>query len=386
MTALVLLVLVLVLLVLETVYVGRSVRRISLRIHVNGTRGKSSVVEYIAAGLRASGYRTMAKITGVQPTVILPDGTRQLLPRHGPARVQEQLRVIASASRQSADVLILECMSVKPELQILEGTVFRPHIAVLTNIRDDHLEQIGSTPEERLAAYRSALPSHATIVTADRRHLDSITATAVTKGSSLARPDELSPLERSLLPRFVIEENIGMALTVCRMAGADRQTAFDAMLSFAKEKQSELFEWRAGSSRVRFLNCFAANDTVSTGERLDLYLRDGGNRHEEIIVLLNTRADRPLRSALFAAWCATLPKLQKVIVTGSHIPRTRKALLRSGVDEDRVTVWEGENTARAREELDRLITGDTLVIGVGNIAGAGVELAAAFAPQGAAAW
>ncbi len=386
MIALVLLVLVLGLLVLERVYVGRRVRRISLRIHVNGTRGKSTVVEYIAAGLRASGYRTMAKITGVQPTLILPDGRRQILPRRGPARVQEQLRVIAGASRQSADVLILECMSVKPDLQILEGTIFRPHIAVLTNIRDDHHEQLGSTPQEQLAAYCSALPSHATIVTSDRRHLESITATAVRKGSSLATPVELSPRERSLLPRSAIGENIELALTVCKTAGADRERALDAMVAFARQNRHELTEWMSGSSKVRFLNCFTANDTVSTSERVNLYLRDGPNRHEEIIVFLNTRADRPVRSALFALWCTTLPQLQKVIVTGSHIPRTRKALVQSGIDKGVVAVWGRENIARARPELDRLITGDTLVIGVGNIAGPGSELAAAFASEGAAAW
>ena len=44
------------------------------RIHVNGSRGKSSVVRLIAAGLRAGGFKTLAKVTGTSPRVIDKDG------------------------------------------------------------------------------------------------------------------------------------------------------------------------------------------------------------------------------------------------------------------------------------------------------------------------
>ena len=43
---------------------ARNVARIPIRVHVNGTRGKSSVTRLIAAGLRAGGVRTFAKTTG----------------------------------------------------------------------------------------------------------------------------------------------------------------------------------------------------------------------------------------------------------------------------------------------------------------------------------
>lgn len=42
----------------------RNVEAIPIRVHVNGTRGKSSVTRLIAAGLRAGGRKTVAKITG----------------------------------------------------------------------------------------------------------------------------------------------------------------------------------------------------------------------------------------------------------------------------------------------------------------------------------
>jgi len=42
----------------------RQLARIPVRVHVNGTRGKSSVTRLIAAGLRSTGRRVFAKTTG----------------------------------------------------------------------------------------------------------------------------------------------------------------------------------------------------------------------------------------------------------------------------------------------------------------------------------
>ena len=50
-------------------------RAVPLRIHVAGTRGKSTTTRLIAAGLRAGGRRVLAKTTGSEPRLILPDGS-----------------------------------------------------------------------------------------------------------------------------------------------------------------------------------------------------------------------------------------------------------------------------------------------------------------------
>ena len=54
---------------------------IPIRIHVNGTRGKSSVTRLIAAGLRAGGKRTFAKTTGTAPRVIDSKGIDRIIHR-----------------------------------------------------------------------------------------------------------------------------------------------------------------------------------------------------------------------------------------------------------------------------------------------------------------
>src|SRR5262245_53156976 len=65
----------------------RHLRAVRLRIHVAGTRGKSTTTRLIAAGLRAGGCKVLAKTTGSEPRLILPDGFEALWPRRGPAAV-----------------------------------------------------------------------------------------------------------------------------------------------------------------------------------------------------------------------------------------------------------------------------------------------------------
>lgn len=72
----------------------RYVKSIPVRIHVNGTRGKSSVTRLIGAGLRVGGYKTYTKVTGTFPRIILPDGSEAAIHRNEKANILEQLKVI----------------------------------------------------------------------------------------------------------------------------------------------------------------------------------------------------------------------------------------------------------------------------------------------------
>jgi poly-gamma-glutamate synthase PgsB/CapB len=68
----------------------KNVKAIPIRIHVNGTRGKSSVTRLIASGLRAGGISTIAKTTGTLPRVIMPDGREAAIIRLMGANIIEQ--------------------------------------------------------------------------------------------------------------------------------------------------------------------------------------------------------------------------------------------------------------------------------------------------------
>src|SRR5439155_628835 len=83
---------------------------IAIRIHVNGTRGKSSVTRLIAAALRDHGVPTVAKTTGTSPLLILPDGTEVPVQRDGPPKIRELIWAMRRASRLGARAVVFECM------------------------------------------------------------------------------------------------------------------------------------------------------------------------------------------------------------------------------------------------------------------------------------
>src|SRR5215470_7286690 len=93
-----------------------NLRAVPLRIHVAGTRGKSTTTRLIAAGLRAGGFRVVAKTTGTEPRLIRPDGSEVAWPRRGPAAVREQTRFFAEAARTGVEVAVVECMAIRPEM------------------------------------------------------------------------------------------------------------------------------------------------------------------------------------------------------------------------------------------------------------------------------
>ena len=95
----------------------RYLKSIPIRIHVNGTRGKSSVTRLIAAGLRSGGYVTVAKTTGTMPRIILPDGRESAIVRLGPANIIEQKYILRFAASFKPEVLVIECMAVNPIYQ-----------------------------------------------------------------------------------------------------------------------------------------------------------------------------------------------------------------------------------------------------------------------------
>ena len=102
---------------LETLAHRRRVDDLQSRIHVNGIRGKSTVARIVAGMLREHGLVTVAKSTGTFAAVINRDGVDEPIKRKGPPTILEKVEIARQYVTPDADVLVIECMALKPEYQ-----------------------------------------------------------------------------------------------------------------------------------------------------------------------------------------------------------------------------------------------------------------------------
>jgi len=154
----------------ERVSRDRAQMAIPIRIHVNGTRGKSSVTRLIWAALREAGVPAVAKTTGTRPRVLLPDGTEQAVRRRARANIREQLWLLQVARRAGARAVVAECMAVRPDLQwTAERDMIGATVGVITNVRTDHTEVMGDTLPEIAASMANTIPRNGVLITAEER-------------------------------------------------------------------------------------------------------------------------------------------------------------------------------------------------------------------------
>ena len=371
-TAYLILFIIIVFLIWESRILNTQVQNIPLRILVNGTRGKSSVSEYIAAGLRQNDKATIAKITGVEPTLIFKDGKKEIIQRRSGARVQEQFQIIRKASQLKTEALCLECMSITPEYQKLESRIFKPHFYIITNIKDDHREKMGTTIDEQAQAICDAIPPNCTVVTTEVRFIDLIRNTAKKQGSEVLQvPAENQSFEK--FPKHIFAENISLALKVCGLAGCHLDLALEGIRSVALEKKSPLSTISSGEKNIQFLDGFDVNDVPSAQEFL-IHWQQQGFPEKGFSVLLNTRSDRPTRSVQFARWIAkTMPYVESVIISGTHIRKTEKELVRAGMAPDRIFRLHSSKAKQVPAELLNYVNENAPIVGLGNVGGLGLE-------------
>jgi len=358
----------------------RNLRAIPIRIHVNGTRGKSSVTRLIAAGLRAGGITTIAKTTGTLPRVIVDDGTEYPVFRQSRPNIIEQLRIVAFAARNRARALVIECMALQPHLQSLsEQKMIRATHGVITNVREDHLDVMGPTERDVALAILGTTPNDAVLFTAEQDYPDEFAAVCAQRNTRcvFVGEDAVRALEASDMARFSYlehPENVALALSVCEAIGVERDVALAGMQSVAPDPgaMSDLRMNFFGRD-ICFINGFAANDPESF-ERIWRMALKSHSAAKGRIMVINTRIDRPDRSRQFGEALASWPAADKYVLIGSGSYFLVKYAVRSGIDPRVFVNAEGLDAESIFEEILSHCRESTLVMGVGNIAGPGLEL------------
>ena len=368
--------------VLEARSHARSLRQIPIRVHVNGTRGKSSVTRLIAAGLRAGRIRTFAKTTGTTARMIDVDGSEFDVYRVGRPNIIEQTRIVRRATEQGANALVIECMAVAPDLQpVTELRLIRSTVGVITNVRADHLDVLGPTVRDAAAALAQTIPVAGHAFTVEGEWVPILEEQCRRRGSELHRVGGGAIMEADLDGFSYVEhaDNVALALAVCAHLGVDRETALDGM-KHARPDPGVLRRYSidVGAKRIEFVNAFAANDPDSTRmiwTRLGLDLPAEGVRR---IALANCRSDRIHRSGQIAELIAGGLPADRVVLTGDGTHLVAQRALSLGLDPQRLTDLGGLGAEQVFERVIGLAGDRAIVVGIGNIVGLGQEIVLHF--------
>jgi gamma-polyglutamate synthase len=370
--------------VAETLFHRRHLASIPIRIHVNGTRGKSSVTRLIAGGLRAGGVTTCAKTTGTLARMILPDASEYPVFRPGGANVIEQVRIVSTAARYGATAIVVECMALQPQLQWLcESRFLKATHGVITNARPDHLEVMGPDEKDVALALAGTTPVAAKLFTGERRHLGVLEDAARDRGSLLVAvgPDETDKVTDQEMEGFSYtehKENVALSLRVCEDLGVDRATALKGMWQAPPDPGvMTVSHVRFFGRRIVFVNAFAANDPEST-EQLWNMANARFPDVEKRIAIFNCRADRSARSAQLGRACPHWSPADYYLLMGSGTYFFLKSAISEGLSLKNLAVVEHETESDIFEMVVELGGRSSLVVGMGNTKGQGLSLARFF--------
>lgn len=370
-------------LLIERLRHHRHIRRVPVRIHVNGTRGKSSVTRLVAAGLRGGGKRVVAKTTGTLARVLLPNARELPIFRPLGANVREQVRVMRLASLFDAEVLVVECMALQPILQWLSERMFvRATHGIITNAREDHLDVMGPTGDDVARALCGMMPRKQRCFTNEHQRVKILAEAAKDRQTELIEvpkedADALSDEDMRGFQYFEHRENVALALRVCDALGVDRESALAGMRRASPDPGALIFFHLDYFGReIVFVNAFAANDPVSSAQIWELCVRRFPE-HAKVCVF-NCRVDRSDRSRQLGESIKTWTPPDRIIAVGTGTGFLGRAAAAAGVDVSGIVNAEGVTAMAAFERIIELCGARTLVVGLGNIGGLGLDLVRLF--------
>jgi poly-gamma-glutamate synthase PgsB/CapB len=322
----------------------RRLVQLAVRVHVNGIRGKSTVTRLVAGVLREGGHVTVAKTTGSAARVIGPRGEETPIHRRGAATINEQINVVSEHVDEDVDALVIECMAVRPIYQqYAQDAMVRSDITVITNVREDHQEEMGETLEAIADSMSLTIPRNGVLITAEDRPAlrDRLERNARARGSRMVYADPRSVSDDDMLgfDYLQFKENVAIGLEVARLLGIDRASALRGMWKSVPDVGVvRLVHYEIRGKRVLWVPLFAANDRESVimmFERLGPYF----TRDTTVIGILNNRLDRGRRAELFSRM---VPQdlagyLDHVVTFGAYEAQVTRAMVERGYPRDRVT-------------------------------------------------
>lgn len=342
----------------------RALSAIPIRIHVNGTRGKSTVTRLVAGALRAAGIPTLAKTTGTAPRLILPDGSERIVRRRAPASVREQLWFMREARRLRATAVVVECMAVDPDLQaVTEREMIRATIGVITNARLDHGDVMGTTVERVAESLAGAIPTSGVLVVGPTDGIEILEQAARARGTRVVRASTGADADPAEPEPPWLADNLRIALAVTRILGIEEAIALRGMRSASPDPGAvHTGAIDVAGRHIEYVDASAANDPASL-ERII------GGRARSAVFVFQHRADRPHRLRQFADLPPWTRDTDSVLVTGDRPDWTTWHHLRRRLPGTRLAFAPSRRVAAGLRRLLLAWPDDRMVVLCGNTKG-----------------
>lgn len=346
---------------------------VKYRIHVNGIRGKSSVTRLIAGVLREAKIKTIAKATGSDTNIITHEGEDLKVDRKGPANVFENVRMINKHVGTDVEAVVFECMAIRPQFQrFLEKKVIKSNIGIITNIREDHVEELGHTFEKIAMSLSSTIPVNGHLICADEnKKVQKILKAECKKKNTKfinALKFKVSDDYINNFSYFEHKENISVGLAVADLLNIPRRTALKGMKKIVPDMGAvSIKKYNMLDKTVIWTNLFAANDRQSVVKCADMIMKQFKGTKPATVCLLNNRTDRPERAKQFSDmltndlafdYVATIGELQKQVI---HKLKKNNKIISLAHEKD----MDGESLVAAM--IKPVEKEKVLILGMGNI-------------------
>lgn len=356
---------------------------IPIRIHVNGTRGKSSVTRLIGSALSEAGIKTITKVTGTFPRLILEDGTETQIYRKAGANILEQLAIIKLAAERKVQAIVLECMAVEPQYQnITETKMVHATIGIITNVRLDHVEVMGYSLPEIANALSNTIPAGQHLFTSEVETFQQLKKAAEKKKTVIHRSDanKITDCDMNGFDYLEHKDNVALALDVCRHLGINKETALKGMYKGIPDAGVlNIHKIVFQDKKINFYNAFAANDPQSTLmilNRLGNEKRLTGTK----IIILNTRPDRIDRAKQLSEMTGKYLShiLDYLILTGNPTDMVESLSISNGVRRNKIINLGMTAPDNVFDAVLSCTENVSSVIAIGNMGGMGANIAQLF--------